>query len=473
MIPEPLVREQELAAFVRSVMRERQVGLSLSTLTALERVVEGLARLPGRKSMLVFSEGFVLRDSEDASRVEDRLRELTDEANRAGVVIYTIDPAGLRTLLPQAGDSSGGNYDARATRPMRHELRRGLQILAQDTGGLAIEPTNDLNDAMRRVLDDRQGYYLLGYEPDAARYLTRDQKPRFHRIRLRVKRRGLQVRSRRAYYARSQGEVPKTASLVDALLSPLVAADLPLRLTPLWNRDPKKGPVVRCLVHMDARSMTFQEEGDGGSKVELQALAVLFGATGRKGAQGGGGYTLRFRPEAAEAARREGLVLTLDLPAMPGPYQVRAAARDVVSGRTGSAAQFVELPDLQQGRPALSSIVVSGVEAEKPATRQFRGGESVEYAFTIYNARLDAASQPSVGVEMSFYRDGRRIQNLPGPGTAPSVSPDGSVPIGGALRLGAGMKPGVYALAVIVEDRLRRGQDRFAIQWADLEVLAP
>jgi VWFA-related protein len=473
MIHEPLVREQELAAFVRSVMRERQVGLSLSTLTALERVVEGLARLPGRKSMLVFSEGFVLRDSEDASRVEDRLRELTDEANRAGVVIYTIDPAGLRTLLPQAGDSSGGNYDARATRPMRHELRRGLQILAQDTGGLAIEPTNDLNDAMRRVLDDRQGYYLLGYEPDAARYLTRDQKPRFHRIRLRVKRRGLQVRSRRAYYARSQGEVPKTASLVDALLSPLVAADLPLRLTPLWNRDPKKGPVVRCLVHMDARSMTFQEEGDGGSKVELQALAVLFGATGRKGAQGGGGYTLRFRPEAAEAARREGLVLTLDLPAMPGPYQVRAAARDVVSGRTGSAAQFVELPDLQQGRPALSSIVVSGVEAEKPATRQFRGGESVEYAFTIYNARLDAASQPSVGVEMSFYRDGRRIQNLPGPGTAPSVSPDGSVPIGGALRLGAGMKPGVYALAVIVEDRLRRGQDRFAIQWADLEVLAP
>jgi hypothetical protein len=252
-----------------------------------------------------------------------------------------------------------------------------------------------------------------------------------------------------------------------------VAADLPLRLTPLWNRDPKKGPVIRCLVHMDARSMTFQEESDGGSKVELQALAVLFGATGRKGAQGGGAYTLRFRPEAAEAARREGLVLTLDLPAKPGPYQVRAAVRDVVSGRTGSAAQFVELPDLKKGRPALSSIVMSGVETEKPATRQFRGGDAVAYAFTIYNAQLDAASHPDVGVEMSLYHDGRRLQSLPDEGSTRAVSPDGSVPIGGALRLGAGMKPGVYALAVIVEDRLRRGKDRFAIQWTDFEVLEP
>ena len=453
MIPEPSVRLQELAAFVSAVMRERQVGLTLSTLTALERVVEGLARLPGRKSMLVLSEGFVFTGPaghDDITRVDDRLRQLTDEANRAGVVIYTIDPAGLRTFRPQAGDLSGGTYEALASQVAREDLRRGLRILAQDTGGLAIAPTNDLADAMRRVVDDRQGYYLLGYEPDAARYLTRDQKPRFHRIRVLVKRRGLQVRSRRAYYARPDAEEPKAASLVDALLSPLVAADLPLRLTPLWNRDPKKGPVIRCLVHMDARSMTFQEESDGGSKVELQALAVLFGSTGRKGAQGGGAYTLRFRPEAAEVARREGLVLTLDLPATPGPYQVRAAARDVLSGRTGSAAQFVDLPDLQKGRPALSSIVMSGVEAEKPATRQFRGGDAVAYAFTVYNARLDDASQSSLGVEMSFYHDGRRLQSLPDPGGARTVSPDGSVPIGGALRLGGGMKPGVY----------RSGRDR-------------
>lgn len=473
--PEPAARQQELAAFVSAMMRERQVGLSLSTLTALERVVEGLERLPGRKSMLVLSEGFVFTGHDEISRVPDRLRRLTDAANRAGVVLYTLDPGGLRTDRPQASDLAGQTFNPVTSQGLRSELRRGLDVLAEDTGGLAIAPTNDLAGALRRVVDDRQGYYLLGYEPDAGRYLTRDHKPRFHRIRVRVKRRGLHVRSRRAYYARPEGEEaePKRATLVDALLSPLVAADLSVRLTPLWNRDPKKGPVIRCLVHMDARNMTFQEESDGGLKVELQALAVLFAATGGKGQQGGGAYTLRFRPEAAEAARREGLVLTLDLPATPGPYQMRAAVRDVVSGRTGSAAQFVELPDLQKGRPTLSSIVMSGVEAEKPATRQFRGGDAVAYAFTIYNARLDDGSQPSLGVQMSFYQDGRRLQSLPDPGGARTVAPDGSIPIGGALRLGAGMKPGVYALAVVVEDRLRRGTDRFAIQWTDFELLEP
>ena len=157
LIPESSVREQELAAFVSAVMRDRQVGLSLSTLTALERVVEGLARLPGRKSMLFLSEGFVFVDRGGSTRVEDRLRELTDEANRAGVSIYTIDPAGLQTYRPQAGGSSGGTYDAKATQAVREELRRGLEILAQDTGGLAIAPTNDVAGAMRRVVEDRQG----------------------------------------------------------------------------------------------------------------------------------------------------------------------------------------------------------------------------------------------------------------------------------------------------------------------------
>jgi hypothetical protein len=414
----------------------------------------------------------VMEGRDDIRRVEDRLRELTDAANRAGVVIYTLDPAGLQTLRPQASDLSGQTRDLATSQALHRELRRGMGVLAQDTGGLAIPQTNDLAGAVRRVVEDRQGYYLLGYEPDAERFLGRDQKPRFHQIRVKVKRRGLQVRSRRAYFARpaTADARPAGPSLIDALVSPLVAADLPLRLTPLWSRDVQRGPIVRCLLHMDARSMTFQEEPDGGSRIELEALAVLFGATGKKGVQGGGAYTLRFRPEAAEMARREGLVLTLDLPATPGPYQVRAAIRDRSSGLTGSAAQFLELPDLKNGRPALSSIVMSGVEAGTPAKRQFRGGSSVAYAFTVYNARLDSAKAADLDVGIAFYHDGQRLQRLPGAGTT-ALSPDGGVSIGGTLRLGEEMKPGVYALAVVVEDRLRKGKDRYAIQWADFEVV--
>jgi VWFA-related protein len=493
--PEAAARARELDAYVAAVVLQRQVRLALSTLTALERVVEGLARLPGRKSILLLSQGFVFADR-DTNRVPDRLRQLTDAANRAAVVLYTLDPGGLQTGLPQAADSAQQPDDPYASQTRRRELRRGLDTLAEDTGGLALTDTNDLAGAVRRVVEDRQGYYLLGYEPDAARFLGRDQEPRFHRIKVAVKRRGLHVRSRRAFYARPEaadGE-PRMASLGDALLSPFVAADLPLRLTPLWSLDAKRGPLVRCLLHMDARSMTFQEEADGVRKVELQALAVTFGATGSKGQQGGGTYTLRFQPEAVEAALRGGLALTLDLPATAGPYQVRAAVRDVASGRTGSAAQFVEVPDLKKGRPALSSIVMSGVEVgpaspvaaeakagaapestldpdSTPALRRFRRGASIAYAFTVYNARVDAASQASLKVEMSFYRDGMHFQSLPDLAGARASSPDGGVSVGGTLRLGREMEPGAYTLAVTVEDQLGRGKDRYAIQWADFEVI--
>jgi VWFA-related protein len=486
----------QLEAFLANVNRARQVQLSLSTLTALERVVEGLARLPGRKSMLVLSEGFSFVGPDDIARVPDRLRELTDAANRAGVVIYTLDPGGLRTLLPQAADAAQTPPPPSEASARRRELRRGLDTLAEDTGGLAIADTNDLAGAVRRVVADRQGYYLLGYEPDAARFLTPDDKPRFHRIRVAVKRRGLRVRSRRAFYARppADDDRPRAVSLADALLSPFVADDLPLRLTPLWSRDAKRGPIVRCLLHVDVRSMTLEEEADGTSKVELQALAVTFAATGRKGVQAGGTYTLRIPAGAVEPARRGGLAITLDLPAAPGPYQVRAAVRDVASGRTGSAAQFIELPDLKAGTPALTSIILSGVDAGPPpppagadaeagttaesapdpdstsAVRRFRRGAAVAYAFAVYNARLDPARHPSLAIAMSVYRDGVRVQTLAGAGSPPAVSPDGTVSIGGALRLGRDMKPGAYTLAVIVEDRLRSGKDRYAIQWAEFEV---
>jgi VWFA-related protein len=472
--PDGAARQRELEEFVSGMMRERQVGVSLSALTALERVVEGLERLPGRKSLLFLSEGMVsVGNRDDRRRVEERFREITDAANRASVVIYTVDPGGLRTLRPQASDLSSQNHDPAAAATVNRELQRLVETLAEDTGGLAIHDTNDMPGAVRRVVADRQGYYLLGYTPDAERFLESDQKARFHQIRVKVKRRGLKVRSRRAYFARPEegGARPAAAKLTDALLSPLVAADLPLRLTPLWSRDEKRGPVVRCLLHMDARSMTFQEEADGGSRIELEAMAVLFGARGTKVVQNGGKYTLRFRPEAAEMARRQGLLLTLDLAAAPGPYQVRAAARDLSSGLIGSSAQFLEVPDLKKDRPALSSIVMSEVEEGTPAIRQFRGGTAVAYAFTVYNPRLDANKQASTAVEMNFYHDGVRLQTLPGVGSTASQSADGAVSMGGTLRLGDEMKPGTYALAVIVEDRNRRGKERYAIQWADFEVV--
>ena len=80
---------------------EREQIFSAGTMGAIQYVVEGLRELPGRKSVVLFSENLKLMyDGEQSQRVQDSIRRLGDAANRASVVIYSIDPRGLVVHRP-------------------------------------------------------------------------------------------------------------------------------------------------------------------------------------------------------------------------------------------------------------------------------------------------------------------------------------------------------------------------------------
>ena len=75
--------------------RDRQLYLTTGSLGAIRFVVGGLLRMPGRKSILLVSEGFALYDETgDRSRITEAVQALIDFANRASVVIYSFDPEG-------------------------------------------------------------------------------------------------------------------------------------------------------------------------------------------------------------------------------------------------------------------------------------------------------------------------------------------------------------------------------------------
>src|SRR4030095_7901624 len=140
---------------------------SVGTLGALNYVISGLRELPGRKSVILFSDGFKLFSGdpkgsgryEGSQRVIDSLRRLTESANRASVVVYTIDARGLQALGPTAADIfRGQSADVRSASELppldppgseerfdtKQEARwqelsdtqQGLQYLAHKTGGL-------------------------------------------------------------------------------------------------------------------------------------------------------------------------------------------------------------------------------------------------------------------------------------------------------------------------------------------------
>jgi len=150
----------------------RQEVFSVGTLGALQFVVRALRELPGRKSVVLFSEGLSIYNREqNIIRVRDALRNLTDLANRSSAVIYTMDARGLQPLTMTAADDLGGDIttggvnqtlwqaEPRAYSAARAddfiESQEGLNYLAQQTGGFFIRNTNDLSGGIRRVMNDQ------------------------------------------------------------------------------------------------------------------------------------------------------------------------------------------------------------------------------------------------------------------------------------------------------------------------------
>ncbi len=216
----------------------REDIFAVGTLGAVSYVLKGLRELPGRKSILLISDGFRIYNREDPTRsylALQRLRRLIDEAGRASVVIYTMNATGLQTLGFSAADDLSGRdpqqlEDALSSRRnAAYETQEGLDLLARETGGVAIRNTNDLSSGIRRVMEDQKGYYLIGYRPDESTFDPRTGRRQFHKLTLKVTRPGkFNVRMRNGFFGVTDEEAHPTQrtlaqQMVDALTSPFGA----------------------------------------------------------------------------------------------------------------------------------------------------------------------------------------------------------------------------------------------------------
>ena len=134
---------------------------------------------------------------------ERRVRDLVDAANRANVTFYPVYPRGLAVFdapigpeRPPSPAQDRSNLNARID---------NLRVLAEQTDGLAVVNTNDIEGGLRRVVADLSSYYLLGY------YSTNTKLDgRFRSITVRVKRPGVQIRARRGYRGLTADELLTT-----------------------------------------------------------------------------------------------------------------------------------------------------------------------------------------------------------------------------------------------------------------------
>jgi VWFA-related protein len=471
------------------------------TLGAVNYIVSGLGELPGRKSVVLISDGFRLfsPDGEQNARVVASLNRLTDLANRASVVIYTMDARGLQTLGLTAADNVSGLSQDQVSQSLsdrRDELfetQAGLVVLAERTGGFNIRNNNDLAGGIRKVLEDQRGYYLIGYRPDEATFDAATGRRKFHNIKVKLKRPGLNVRTRTGFYGvASEKAAPvasdRSAQMHRALVSPFGADGVRVRLTAFFVNDAKAGSFLRSILFIDGHDITFVKQPDGTHKAVFDILAYTFGDNGLPIDSFSRTHTLTVR-EGVDKLIKNGLVYTANVPLKKaGAYQLRVSLRDAESRRVGSASQFIEAPDIKKGRLTLSGVAVTGLSKEQaeaknpdemesdpdatPAVRRFRQKSYLNYGFWVYNAKTDNANRPQLTMQIKIFSEGKEIfAGQPQPlGLLQHPDPQRLI-AGGRLWLGNNLEPGQYILQVIVTDSLAKGKNRVATQWTDFELV--
>ena len=482
----------------------REETFAVGSLGAIRFVVNAMKDFPGRKSVVLFTENIrlIFRGATD-QMVADAVQQLSDAASRASVVIHAIDPRGMQDFnITPADDTTGMSRRRMRGVPARREAEminteEGSFVLAQETGGLFLQNTNDLAAALRKAAEDSDGYYLIGYHPDANTFENSNGQPKFHKVDIKLKGAGLHVRSRDGFFGEPGGgnqtlEHTREAELTHALQSPFSAGSIHPRLTAVFSNQPKTGSVINALLYFNPNELKWSSEADGSHKASIDVAAAAFDENGLALAPVDTTFNLQLNSDKFPEAMKRGMVYGIHISVhRPGPYVVRAALRDPATEGSGSAEEYLEVPDIESGHLALSGIVFQGSgkgdsaqtdvqQAPSPgedvtggaARRVFQRGTLLFYAYEIMNAvnaKTGASGHPELEVETRLFHDGAQVRDDKTTLTNAASDPQ-HLRVEGRMTLDRNMTPGQYVLQVIVIDKLAKSKFSTVTQSMDFEI---
>lgn len=475
---------------------EQEIGLYAQvSLGTIKYIVSGMDQLPGRKMMMLFSDGISIGNESNKSRtssVYGFLQDVVDYANRSSVVVYTFDTKGLRSLSIQAADSTYEVIDGHREQKEREREadfksgQEGLVYFANQTGGKALLDSNDMNGGIQRALDEQAGYYLLAYQPDAETFNASER--RYNKLEVKVRRPGLKVSYRSGFFSTPSAPVASTQAATDqaiakALVSPFVSNDIALAANALYANDPTDGPYIRSFLHIDAKSLKFTDDAEGWKKATFDVAAVTFGDNGVPVENANSTYTIKTKGATYDAMLQKGFVYTLIVPVKrPGIYQYRVAIRDVATGKIGSASQVVEIPDVSKRKLTMSTIAVEDVSMNTwqyitqgkvgngpgqikiastllydTVLKQFPAGTVLRYGFEVYNAKRDGSQVSRLETQAKIFQNDKAV--VEGNINKFEAAMQQSAPnprVSGAILLKDTLLPGGYVLQINVRDTLSK-----------------
>ena len=462
--------EQQYAYYPTETVERIRNQVSLSAINGL--IIRMGSLKEGRKALLLVSEGYTymvppqLRsrvagtpDFDNPARnnplagsnslVEDRaaflagtememdLREIYTLANRNNVAIYTVDPRGLATSEFGIDQNIGNSLD----RTYLNSTMDTLRTLADETDGRAIVNRNDLTMAMKQIVMDSSVYYLLGYSSTVA-----PSDGKFHEIKVRVKKPGLQVRARRGYWALTVAETkralapskPEPPSAVQQALAAISQPAARARPIRTWFGT-ERGASGKTRV-----TFLWEATPRPGARGSDTPATVLLTAVGKDGS-----LFYRGRVPAKDAR--------VSFDAAPGPMEVRLSVEDADAGVLDSESRDVPVPDLTAPQTSLSTPqlfrartvreleqVKTDPKAVPTAAREFSRTERV---FVRVQAYGPGASTPALSARL-LNRGGETMAELPIDGAEAGID----LPL-------ASLAPGEYLLQITAAGEAGEAQE--------------
>jgi VWFA-related protein len=493
----------------------KNIVVTAGALGVLNSTISAMSRMPGRKSVLYVAEGvFSLFDSANpgsmnnrnakggslaglvnsqstssifanSRELEEKLRGITEIANRATIAVYTLDPRGTAAINFSASDQmrggitdrEGGNLNENDMTSRNNNFRAsqlGLKFLSDETSGKAFINTNDIGKGLRETLDSQNGYYILAYQPDTDTFDA--GKRRFNKLSVKVKRSNVNVSYRSGFFNVAETAEEKSAEtpervFLQRLFSPYKYNDIDLRIASIYAVD-EQAATVRSFIGIEPRSLQFADGADGSKTAQFDVVAVAFNEDGIPISQVGKRFDLKVSQKGYEKLLADGIASSLSFATkVKGAQQVKVAVRDVNTNKIGTASQTVNVPNFdkdslslsgvllqnytmtewqnaQGGKSSLSPTDVANRMQANTARRQFKKGTVLSFNYAVYSApSLRSKSQ----TQFTVFKDGKEV--FKGSPEELNIAPTGKmqrINRGGAFLLGTDMAAGKYVLQISV-----------------------
>ncbi len=465
------------------VLQRDQQGFS--TFNGLVAVVNSMKQLPGRKAIIFFSEGIALPPN-----VKRQFSSIINSANQANVSFYAIDTAGLRAESPDAASRDAIN--SRAFRrmqgmdrpdlsgPMTKNLERnedilnlnpqnGLMQLAAETGGQFIGDTNNIAPKLKQIDEDLNTYYMVNYTPTNSNY-----DGNFRNISIKVNRSGIDVQSRKGYFAvGSTGSSPVLeyeAPALALLNSPTPPNAFPLQAISLNFPEAAKPGRTSISVQTAASSFTFLEGTDDKDKEKKVfstnfSIVVLIKDQARQVVSKlSQNYVLAGSMDKINAVKNQNVLFYREADLPPGKFDVEVIAYDTPTKKASLRKTTIEVPEADETLLRLSSVsLINRIEQTKEkldSPFQLEGimvypnlgdpikksAQKLGFFFTVYPVKGKA---DATKLNLELTGSGKSLANFPLKLTAPDAT--GRIQFASALPLDS-LNPGVYELKITVKD---------------------